>query len=160
MVILTESSPTFFFQKYDLPSDPILLILVSSDHKTPFQSPNIQFSWYLQKKIRCSSLWPFWEDFCQDYHLYNIMKVVCLNEFLAVWSVTGSGKVFLIKWVASTALSSLQLVVWWIIGNLSPRESLERNSFLLFPLSPLASLLIIPMVDFQRPVLDWIWHKE
>ena len=33
----------------DLPSDPILLILVSSDHNTPFQSPNIQFSWYLQK---------------------------------------------------------------------------------------------------------------
>ena len=51
MVILTESSPTFFFQIYDLPSDPILLILVSSDHKTPFQSPNIQFSWYLQKKL-------------------------------------------------------------------------------------------------------------
>ena len=34
-----ESSPPFFFQKYDLPSD----------HNTPFQSPNIEFSWYLQK---------------------------------------------------------------------------------------------------------------
>ena len=44
-----ESSPPFFFQKYDLPSDLILLILVPSDHNTPFQSPNIEFSWYLQK---------------------------------------------------------------------------------------------------------------
>ena len=50
--------------------------------------------------------------FCWDYHPYNIMKVVCLNAFLTVGSVMGSGKVFLIKWVASTALSSLQLVVW------------------------------------------------
>ena len=33
----------------DLPPDPILLILVPSDHNTPFQSPNVQFSWYLQK---------------------------------------------------------------------------------------------------------------
>ena len=80
MVILTESSPTFFFQKYDLPSDPILLILVSSDHKTPFQSPNIQFSWYLQKKLGALAC----GHFEKIYHLYNIMKVVCLNEFLAV----------------------------------------------------------------------------
>ena len=88
------------------------------------------------------------------------MKVVCLSAFLTVWSVMGSGKVFLIKWVASTALSSLQLVVWWIISDLSPRENLEIDSFLLFPLSPLVSLSIIPMVDFHRPVLDWIWCKE
>ena len=88
------------------------------------------------------------------------MKVVCLSAFLTVWSVMGSGKVFLIKCVGSTALSSLQLVVWWIIGDLSPRESLEIDFFLLFPLSPLVSLLIIPMVDFHRPVLDWIWHKK
>ena len=112
------------------------------------------------KKSVCSRLWPFWEDFCQDYHPCNIMKVVCLSEFLTVWSMTGSGKVFLMKWVASTALPSLQLVVWWIIGDLSQRESLERNSFLLFPLSPLVSLSIIPIEDFHRPVLDWIWCKE
>ena len=72
----------------------------------------------------------------------------------------GSGKVFLIKWVGSTALSSLQLVVWCIIGDLSPGESLEIDSFLPFPLSLLVSLSIIPMVDFHRPVLDWIWCKE
>jgi len=112
------------------------------------------------KKLGCSRLWPFWEDFCQDYHPYNIMKVVWVSAFLTVWSVMGSGKVFLIKWVGSTALSSLQLVVWWIIGDLSPGESLEIDSFLLFPLSPLVSLSIIPMVDFHRPVLDWIWCKE
>ena len=88
------------------------------------------------------------------------MKVVCLSAFLTVWSVMGSGKVFLIKWVGSIALSSLQLVVWWIIGDLSPRESLEIDSFLLFPLSPLVFLLIITMVDFYRQVLDWIWCKE
>ena len=79
------------------------------------------------------------------------MKVVCLSAFLME-----SGKVFLIKWVGPTALSSLQLVVWCIIGDLSPRESLEIDSFLLFPLSLLVSLSIIPMVDFHRPVLDWI----
>ena len=50
--------------------------------------------------------------FCHDYHPYNIMKVVFLSAFLTVGSVMGSGKVFLIKWVGSTALSSLQLVVW------------------------------------------------
>ena len=85
------------------------------------------------------------------------MGVVCLSAFLTVWSVMGSGKVFLIKWVGSTALSSLQLLVGWIIGDLSPREI---DSFLLFPLSPLVSLSIITMVDFYRPVLDWIWCKE
>ena len=91
---------------------------------------------------------------------YNIMKNVCLSAFLTVWGVMGSGEVYLIKWVASTALSSLQLVVWWIIGDLPPRKSLERNSFLLFPLSPLVPLLINPMVNFHRTVLDWTWHKE
>ena len=70
--------------------------------------------------------------FCWDYHPHNIVKVVCLSAFLTVGSVMGSGKIFLIKWVASTALSSLH------------------------PLSPLVSLSIIPMVDFHRPVLDWI----
>ena len=128
--------------------------------RNPSNSPIYSFHGICKKKLGCSSLWPFWEDFCQDYHLYNIMKVVCLIAFLTVQSVTGLGEVFLMKWVASTALSNLQLVVWWIIGDLSPRESLERNSFLLFPLSSLASLLIIPMVDFHRPVLDCIWHKE
>ena len=88
------------------------------------------------------------------------MKVVCLSAFLTVWGVMGSGKVFLIKCVGSTALSSLQLVVWWIISDLSPRESLEIDSFLLFPLSPLVFWSIITMVDFYRPVLDWIWCKE
>ena len=112
------------------------------------------------KKLGWSSLWPFWEDFCQDYHHHNIMKVVCLSAFLTVGSVMGPGKVFLIKCVASTALASLQSVVWWIISDLSPRESLEIDSFLLFPLSPLVSSLIIPTVDFHRPVLDWIWCKE
>ena len=34
------------FGVYTLPSDPILLILVSSDHMTLFQSATVQFSWY------------------------------------------------------------------------------------------------------------------
>ena len=126
----------------------------------PPSNPPIYSFHGICKKLGCSSLWPFWGDFCQDYHPYNIMKVVCLSAFLTVGSVMGSGKVFLIKWVASTALSSLQLVVWWIISDLSPRESLEIDSFLPFPLSPLVSLSIIPIVDFHRLVLDWIWCKE
>ena len=42
-VILTESSPPFFFKKYDLPSDPILLILVPSDHYNPSSPPMYSF---------------------------------------------------------------------------------------------------------------------
>ena len=125
----------------------------------PFSPPMYSFHG-ICKKLGCSRLWPFWEDFCHNCYPYNIMKVVCLSAFLTVWSVMGSGKVFLIKWVGSTALSSLELVVWWIIGDLSPRESLEIDSFLLFPLSPLVFLSIILMVDFHRSVLDWIWCKE
>ena len=155
MVILTESSP-LFSSKY------MIFHLINSGliwPQDPLPIPQYTVFMVLPKKLECSSLWPFWEDFCQDNYSYSIMKVVCLSAFLTVWSVMGSAEVFLMKWAASTALSSLQLVVWWIIGDLSPRESSERNSFLLFPLSSLASLLIITMVDFHRPVLDWIWHE-
>src|SRR6266478_637483 len=104
VVVLSDSGSPFFFQVYALPSDPILLILVSSDHKILFQSSTVQFSWYLAN-LRHSSLWTFLRR--GRFLLTTARKSSCLSAFLTVWGVTGSGRMLLIKWVASTALSSL-----------------------------------------------------
>ena len=114
MVILTESSPPFFFQKYDLPSDPILLILVPSDHNTPSNPPIYSFHG-ICKKLRCSSLWLFWEDFCQDYHPYKIMKVVCLSAFMTV----------------ACLLVNFVRVVWWASGETMQASLIEELPVLL-----------------------------
>src|SRR5271156_912044 len=45
VVVLSESGVPFSFQVYTLPSDPILLIFVLSDHRTLFQSSTVQFFW-------------------------------------------------------------------------------------------------------------------
>src|SRR6202011_5681701 len=63
VVVLSESGSPLFFQVYVLPSDPILLILVSSDHKIFFQSSTVQFSCYLAN-LRRSSLWVFLRRGC------------------------------------------------------------------------------------------------
>src|SRR5277367_5172447 len=47
---------SLFLPSVNLPSDPILLIFVSSDHNTLLKSSTVQFSWYLAN-LRCSCLW-------------------------------------------------------------------------------------------------------
>src|SRR3979490_2917834 len=41
------------FQTYTIPSDPILLIFVSSVHNTLFQCSKVQFSWYWANFRHC-----------------------------------------------------------------------------------------------------------
>ena len=147
---------TPFMIPWTFQSDPILLILVSSDCKILFQSTTVQLTWYLAN-LRCSNLCSFLSRGC--ILLTTSQKSSCLSTFLTVWGVTGSGRMLMMKWVASTALSSLQLVIWWIIDCLLPEDSLEKHPPLLFSLSPSISLLILPMIDFPRPVLDSIWCK-
>ena len=54
-IVLSESNSPFFFQTHFLPSDQNLLILVSSDHKTLFQSYTVH-SPYFKAKLSLSLL--------------------------------------------------------------------------------------------------------
>ena len=54
VVVLSKSGVPLSFQLYTLPFDPILLIFVSSDHRTLFQSSTVQFSYF----------WADLEQFC------------------------------------------------------------------------------------------------
>ena len=64
------------------------------------------------------------------------------------------------NWVAWTALSSFLVVICQIIEWQSQEESLEGRPLGQFSLFPNTSLLILPTVDFPRPVLSWIWQRE
>ena len=46
VVVLSDTGSPCCFQTYTFPSDPILLIFVSSVHNTFFQSSTVQFPWY------------------------------------------------------------------------------------------------------------------
>ena len=66
----------------------------------------------------------------------------------------------LMNWVTWTALSSLPERICQIIECRSQEESLEGQPLGQFSLSPSTSLLILPTVDFPRPVLSCIWQRE
>ena len=65
----------------------------------------------------------------------------------------------LINWVTWTALFSLPDLICQIIECWS-QESLEGWPLGQFSLSSNTSLLILPTVDFPRPVLSCIWQRE
>ena len=46
VIVWSDINSPHCFQTYTFPSDPILLIFVSSNHNTLFQSSTVQFSWY------------------------------------------------------------------------------------------------------------------
>ena len=134
VVVLSESGAPFSFQVYTLPSDPILLIFVSYDHRTLFQSSTVQVS-------------SFWENlrwFCQwaclssgHYCLTTEWKFLCLSAFLTVWGQTREGRMLMMmmKWVAWVALSNFPVMIWWIIDCVSQEESCEGWPPLLLSLS-------------------------
>src|SRR3979490_1913336 len=53
VVVLSDTGSPCCFQTYTFPSDPILLIFVSSVHNTLFQSSKVQFSWYWANFRHC-----------------------------------------------------------------------------------------------------------
>ena len=65
----------------------------------------------------------------------------------------------LINWVTWTALSSLPDLICRIIECWSQEESLEGQPLGQFSLSSSTSLLILPTVDFPRPVYP-VFGKE
>src|SRR3979490_137656 len=52
VVVLPDTGSPCCFQTYPFPSDPILLIFVSSVHNS-LQSSKVQFSWYWENFRRC-----------------------------------------------------------------------------------------------------------
>src|SRR6267154_588040 len=56
VVVRSEMDSPFCFHTYNFPSDPILFIFVSSDHKTLFQSSTVQFSCLFAKPLLTMSL--------------------------------------------------------------------------------------------------------
>ena len=105
VVVLSESGSPLCFQVYTLPSDPILFIFVSSDHKTLFQSSTVQFLWY-QANLRQACRWSFLRRgrFC----LTTERKLFSLRAFLTVWGVTGEEMMLLIKWVLQQHYQAFQ----------------------------------------------------
>jgi len=139
-----------FFHTYTFPSDPILFILVSSVHKTLFQSSNVQFSCHFANSS-CFWQWVFFN--MGTFFFVADWKPLSWSALLTVCGWTGCRRVELMKWVASTAVSSFPDWIWWIMDVLSQVESLEGHPPWLFSFSVSTSFLILPTVDFPRPVL-------
>ena len=155
VVVLSESGVPFSF--YTLPSDPILLIFISSDHRTLFQSSTVQFSCFWAN-LRQFCWWVCLNSGC--FCLTTEWKFLSLSAFLTVWGVTGEGRMSVMKWAAWTALSSFPVVILWIIDCLLWEESLEGQPPLLFSLSKSVLFWILPTVNLPKPVLDSIWWTE
>ena len=149
VVVLLESGVPFSFQVYTLPSDPIFLIFVSSDYRTLFQSSTVQFSCFWAN-LGWFCWWACLSSGC--FCLTTEQKFLSLSAFLTVFGVTGEGRMSLIKWTASTALSSFPVVIWQIIDCVSWEERLEGQPPLLFSLSKSVFFLILPTVNLPKPV--------
>ena len=83
-VILSESASPAFFHTYWCPSDPILLILVSSDNKSFFQSSTVQF-WYLRAKLNMAFLC---QALSKGFASTTALIRCCFKVFLTVLNET------------------------------------------------------------------------
>ena len=100
-------SPTCFHSHY-FPSDPSLLILVSSDQTTLFQS-SIVHSWYFKAKAKCFFLCIVVSNGL--FFFVTALSECLLRTFLTVCEETGLGMMVLMCLVARTALAALQVVI-------------------------------------------------
>jgi len=150
-----EISPSpFFFHTYSCPSDPILLILVSSDHITLLQSSTVQ-CWYLRAKANLFFLWPVESN--GFFFFTTAFNEASLRVFLTVWEETGLSTIELMKWVAWTAFLALPVRICWTIALLLVEESLEGQPPWSLGLSGWISWRTWDTVDFPRPVCEAIF---
>src|SRR5437588_3232371 len=87
---LAFSPSPLFFHTYSCPSDPILLILVSSDHITLFQSSTVQ-CWYLRAKANLLLLLPL--ESRGFFFFTTAFNEASLRIFLTVWGKTGASMI-------------------------------------------------------------------
>ena len=157
VVVWSDKGSPLVFHTYTFPSDPILLILVSSQHNTLFQSSTVQFSWSLANlslHCRCVALSIGTFFFVAEW------RPASFSILLTVWDETGSEIMELMNWVAWTALSSFSVVIWCTILCLSCVENLDGWPPGWFSLFSSTSLLILPTVPSPRPVPACIWWWE
>ena len=153
VVVLSESGSPFFFHTYWCPSDPNLLILVSSDQITLFQSSTVYFLYFSAMYSLCF----LWAAVRRGFlALITALKSDFFREFLTVWGWTGCEIRLLINWVAWTALSSCPEVILLAILLWSAGESLEDLPPFSFSLFPSIVLLILDTVALLRSVIDSI----
>ena len=126
---LSKSGWPFFFHTYFCPSDPNLLILVSSNQITHFQSSTVQ-CWYFRAKAKHCLLW------CLErngfFFFTTATKSSLLSAFLMVCTETGLGSVLLRFWATSTAFSALPDWIFMKIALLSLGDSLGQHPLLRF----------------------------
>jgi len=123
-VVQSDCGSPHFFQTYTFPSDPILLIFVSSVHNTLFQSSIVQFSWYWAN-FRCH--WRWVPLSIGTFFFVADCKPASFNMFLTVWGVMGVEVGGIYDWVAWTALSSFPELIWRMINCLSWGEAWMDN---------------------------------
>ena len=159
------STPTLFYpiQPYTIrwfpPPCLTVGVVVLSESGSPSSSKYrsfhlIQFYWFWSHlTIRFSSnpplssfhgIWKIWDTpVCLPSWEEKVsscqQRSSCLRIFLTIWGVIGLQRMLLMKWVAFTVLSSLPLVIWWIIDHMSSENSLAGHPPLVFSLSPSTS---------------------
>ena len=156
--ISLEDSPfPFLFHTYSCPSVPILLILVSSDQRSPFQSSIVQ-CWYLRAK---TNLFFLWETERRGFFFFTTaFREASLRLFLTVCEETGVLMMVLMKWVAWTALLAFPVRILWTIAHLLVGESLEGWPPWWFSLSGWTFWRTLATVDFPIPVWDAMFQQE
>ena len=110
--------PTYF-QTHCFPSDPILLILVSSDQIILFPSSTVQF-WYLKAKAKCF-LW------CTAESSGFFFFVTAFNEcHLRTWhTVCEETELWMMELMCFVALATFPVVICVMIAHSKVAESLE-----------------------------------
>ena len=110
------------FQTHCFPSDPILLILVSSDQIILFQSSTVQF-WYFKAKakrfLRCTA------ESSGFFFFVTAFNECCLRTWHTVYEETGLRMMELMCFVAWTALATFPVVICVMIAHSEVVESLE-----------------------------------
>ncbi len=157
VVVLSESGSPFLFQVYTFPSDPILFIFVSSDHKTLFQSSTVQFWWYWANLKRCTmhlfKKWAFLLGYRPKIVFFEYIShcLRCDRRRYNIVDKVGGFNSIIIK-LSSCDLTNNSLFI--------TRRELRRSATRLFSLSTSTSWLILYMILFPTPVLAWIARWE
>ena len=144
-----------FFQAHFLPSEPMQLILVSSDHITCFQSSTAQ-SWWLKAKSNLSLLWCLKRRGCFCFTTAFISAF-----FKWQWMVWGEMQWFLTSWrvwVVWTAFSAFPVPKSWIACHISVGEMMDEWPPVALERLGQCSVQMQLMVELLNPVEAEIWQ--
>ena len=156
-ITLSPKPSPMSFHTYFLPSDPNLLILVSSDNITLFQSSKVHSACL---SANSSLAFLCWGRRRGCFHLTTGHIPACFSFWCIVWAKKGwlvTSWIDLVTWVALSTFPILIILLAWLILAAERMEGRPPEDLGRLGRCIECSLLIDPTLT---PVSLWIWWPE